>query len=126
MKATGISLAGLSVWLQAGEITSRELTGQYLQTIAQQEEALGAYLTVTAEQAMAEAELIDARRAAGEALHPLAGIPMALKDNLCTQGSQPAWPIMPWCSRPSPERMPAMPPALPARSGISPACWAGK
>ena len=86
MKATGISLAGLSVWLQAGEITSRELTGQYLQTIAQQEEALGAYLTVTAEQAMAEAERIDARRAAGEALHPLAGIPMALKDNLCTQG----------------------------------------
>lgn len=49
MKATGISLAGLSVWLQVGEITSRELTGQYLQTIAQQEEALGAYLTVTAE-----------------------------------------------------------------------------
>ena len=86
MKATGISLAGLSVWLQAGEITSRELTGQYLHTIAQQEEALGAYLTVTAEQAMAEAERIDARRAAGEALHPLAGIPMALKDNLCTQG----------------------------------------
>ena len=47
---------------------------------------MGADLTVTAEQAMAEAERIDARRAAGEALHPLAGIPMALKDNLCTQG----------------------------------------
>jgi aspartyl-tRNA(Asn)/glutamyl-tRNA(Gln) amidotransferase subunit A len=45
-----------------------------------------AYLEVTAERARADADRIDALRAAGEPLPPLAGVPLAIKDNLCTKG----------------------------------------
>jgi aspartyl-tRNA(Asn)/glutamyl-tRNA(Gln) amidotransferase subunit A len=45
-----------------------------------------AYVTVTSETALAQADAIDARRRAGEPLPPLAGVPIALKDNFCTEG----------------------------------------
>jgi aspartyl-tRNA(Asn)/glutamyl-tRNA(Gln) amidotransferase subunit A len=45
-----------------------------------------AYLEITAERARADADRIDALCAAGEPLPPLAGVPLAIKDNLCTKG----------------------------------------
>ncbi|HOJ59019.1 MAG TPA: Asp-tRNA(Asn)/Glu-tRNA(Gln) amidotransferase subunit GatA [bacterium] len=69
--------------LQARELSARELTASVLHRISQVEDRIHAYQHVIAEPALALAEDIDARRARGEALHPWAGIPIALKDNLC-------------------------------------------
>jgi aspartyl-tRNA(Asn)/glutamyl-tRNA(Gln) amidotransferase subunit A len=50
------------------------------------DEQVRAFITVTPDAARAQAETIDKRFAAGETLGPLAGVPVALKDNLCTRG----------------------------------------
>jgi len=67
-------------------MSARELTDHHLKRIEAVEPSVHAFLEVTAERARADAERIDAARAAGEALPPLAGIPLAIKDNLCTKG----------------------------------------
>ncbi len=80
---------GIAQWrdqLRSGEMSARELTDQYLKRIEAVEPSVHAFLEVTAQRARADAERIDAARAAGEALPPLAGIPLAIKDNLCTKG----------------------------------------
>ncbi len=68
------------------EYSSRELTEAYLARIAEGEARVGAYLTVTAERALREAEESDKRRARGETLGVLDGIPCAVKDTICTAG----------------------------------------
>jgi aspartyl-tRNA(Asn)/glutamyl-tRNA(Gln) amidotransferase subunit A len=80
---------GIAEWrgqLSRGEVSARELTDQHLSRIAAVEPSVHAYLEVTAERARADADRIDALRAAGEPLPPLAGVPLAIKDNLCTKG----------------------------------------
>ena len=72
--------------LQSGQVSARELTDHHLSRIASVEPSLNAYLEVTAERARADADRIDAARSAGESLPPLAGVPLAIKDNLCTKG----------------------------------------
>jgi aspartyl-tRNA(Asn)/glutamyl-tRNA(Gln) amidotransferase subunit A len=72
--------------LAARKISSRELTQAVLDRIGAVEERVKAFLTVLPEQALAMADAVDARRANGDILGPLAGIPIALKDNLCTTG----------------------------------------
>lgn len=76
----------LSGLLQKKEISSEELTKVHLERIIQVEPQIQAFLTVTGEQALAQARAIDQRRSAGEKLSPLAGIPAAVKDNICTKG----------------------------------------
>ncbi|EEG76368.1 Asp-tRNA(Asn)/Glu-tRNA(Gln) amidotransferase subunit GatA [Dethiobacter alkaliphilus] len=68
------------------EISSRELTEAVLSRIDSVEETIKAYVTVTRQEALAKAAQIDAKRLNGEKLGPLAGIPVALKDNMCTNG----------------------------------------
>ncbi|BAS28639.1 Asp-tRNA(Asn)/Glu-tRNA(Gln) amidotransferase subunit GatA [Limnochorda pilosa] len=68
------------------ELSAREVTGAFLARLEALEPMLHAFLTRTPEAALAEAEEVDRRRARGQELHPLAGIPIALKDNLCTRG----------------------------------------
>ena len=72
--------------LESGQVSARELTDQHLSRIAAVEPSLHAYLEVTADRARADADRIDAARSAGEELPPLAGVPLAIKDNLCTKG----------------------------------------
>ncbi|MGO8670242.1 MAG: Asp-tRNA(Asn)/Glu-tRNA(Gln) amidotransferase subunit GatA [Capsulimonadaceae bacterium] len=72
--------------LRAREVSSRELTEAVLAHIEAVEPQIRAYVTVTPDVALAQADDVDARRAAGEPLPPMAGIPIALKDNLCTEG----------------------------------------
>ena len=79
----------ISAWrqrLQSGEVSSRELVDQHLKRIEVSESSLNVYVEVTADRARSEASRIDDARAAGESLGSLAGIPLAIKDNLCTQG----------------------------------------
>ncbi|WP_407317142.1 Asp-tRNA(Asn)/Glu-tRNA(Gln) amidotransferase subunit GatA [Isoptericola halotolerans] len=83
---TRLSAAELAERLRAREVTSTEVTQAYLDRIAVVEPAVHAYLHVSAEEALATARDVDARRADGEDLHPLAGVPIAVKDVVVTQG----------------------------------------
>ena len=69
-----------------GEVSAREVTEATLARIEAVEDKVKAFLTVTPELALAQADAIDSARQAGETLPPLAGISLALKDNLCTNG----------------------------------------
>ena len=71
--------------LATGELTSQELTQACLDRIERHDGAIGAFLGVDGERAIDQAKVIDQRRAAGEQLGPLAGIPVAVKDVLCDQ-----------------------------------------
>ncbi|MHB1132500.1 MAG: Asp-tRNA(Asn)/Glu-tRNA(Gln) amidotransferase subunit GatA [Chloroflexota bacterium] len=88
MKAHELTIHAAAQLLETGQVTSVELTRALLERIASVEGQVRAYLTVTAELALAMAAESDARRAAGEARGALDGIPLALKDILCTRGTK--------------------------------------
>ena len=80
---------GIAEWrqkLRCGEVSAREFTDQHLKRIVAVDPSVHAFLEVTAERARADADRIDAARLAGEELPPLAGVPLGIKDNLCTRG----------------------------------------
>jgi aspartyl-tRNA(Asn)/glutamyl-tRNA(Gln) amidotransferase subunit A len=81
------TVAELAAALQAGQVSSVELTRAYLQRIEQYQGELNAFISVTAEAALAQATQADQRRAAGKA-GPLTGVPLAHKDIFCTQGEK--------------------------------------
>ncbi len=85
MHPTDFTLAGALAALEEGAISAVELTRAHLDAIEALNPRLNAFITVTAEQAMAAARESDARRARGEA-RPLEGIPLAVKDLFCTAG----------------------------------------
>ena len=68
------------------EITSLELTQAVLARIDEVEGDVQAYLTVTREEALAQAKAVDEKIAKGEEIAFLEGIPGAIKDNICTKG----------------------------------------
>ena len=72
--------------LVSKEISSVELTENVYSRIDEVEDKVQAYVTLDKENAMAQAAKVDAKIAAGEAIAPLAGIPGAIKDNICTKG----------------------------------------
>ena len=72
--------------LVSKEISSVELTENVYSRIEEVEDKVQAYVTLDKENAMAQAAKVDAKIAAGEAIAPLAGIPGAIKDNICTKG----------------------------------------
>ena len=80
------SAATLASAIAEGEVTSREVTQAHLDRIAEVDDRVHAFLHVDAEGALATADHVDARRAAGEPLGPLAGVPLALKDILAMKG----------------------------------------
>ncbi|GAB4215747.1 MAG: Asp-tRNA(Asn)/Glu-tRNA(Gln) amidotransferase subunit GatA [Synechococcales cyanobacterium] len=63
-----------------------EITQEYLERLNTWEPSLRSFVTLTPEVALQQAQAVDEKIARGESLSPLAGIPIALKDNLCTQG----------------------------------------
>ena len=72
--------------LANGETTSVELTQAHLDRVAEVDGQVKAFLHVDTEGALAQAKDVDARRAKGEKLSPIAGIPLALKDVLAQKG----------------------------------------
>jgi aspartyl-tRNA(Asn)/glutamyl-tRNA(Gln) amidotransferase subunit A len=72
--------------LAAGAVSAQELTRQYLAVIDRVDAQVGAFLHVDAEEALRRAAEIDNRRQRGDSLGALAGIPVAIKDVLCTRG----------------------------------------
>ena len=86
MNITELSLRDLTKELASGALSSREATQSYLDVIARKDGDIGAYLSVLSEEALAAAAKVDERRAAGESLPLLAGVPCGIKDNICTRG----------------------------------------
>jgi aspartyl-tRNA(Asn)/glutamyl-tRNA(Gln) amidotransferase subunit A len=79
------SLKQLGAMLQAKQISSAELTQEFLQRIDQHNPEINAYITIDAERSLAQAKAADARIAAGNAA-PLTGIPIAQKDIFVANG----------------------------------------
>ncbi len=89
--ATTLDLATLTLtearaMLLAEEVTAVQLTEAVLARVAALDGKLNSYITVTGEDALAEARLLDEEQAAGKLRGPLHGIPVALKDNIDTVG----------------------------------------
>ena len=80
-----LSIRELSEGLAGAKFSSRELTEHYLKRIAKLDTQVKSYVTVTAEQALAQADAADAAIKAGTAT-ALTGVPIAHKDIFCTQG----------------------------------------
>lgn len=70
------------------EIDCAEAAAAYLEAIKAEDRTVNAYITVMEEAAMKQAESVQKRIDAGEALSPLAGVPVAVKDNICTKGTR--------------------------------------
>src|SRR5713226_9546330 len=81
---TGMTAAGLAAAIAAGEVSAAEVTEAHLARIDAVDDRLHAFLHVAADRARAAARLVDQRRAAGQNLGPLAGVPLALKDVFTT------------------------------------------
>lgn len=86
MSLTERSATELRELLTRGEVSAVELVQSSLDRIRSRDGEIGAFLGVDEEGALAAAARIDERRAKGEALGPLAGIPVGLKDNICVRG----------------------------------------
>lgn len=80
------SAAELSEMLGKKEISAKELTESVFERIEAVEEKVCAYVTLDKENALAQAAEVDKKRAAGEELSQLAGIPIGIKDNISTKG----------------------------------------
>ncbi len=80
------SLSSLQQKMQQGEVSSVKITRSVFQRIAAIDDRIGAYLLVDEPAAIAQAESADSRRANGETVSPVAGIPIGLKDLLSTEG----------------------------------------
>ena len=82
-RSTAADLADL---LAQGSVSAREVTQAHLDRTAAVDGAVHSYLHVDAEGALAQADEVDRRRAAGESLHAMAGVPIAVKDVMTTRG----------------------------------------
>ena len=81
-----VSATELAELLRSRQVSPVEATEAYLTRIEQVDPALNSYITVTADQARAEARQAEAEIAAGRNRGPLHGIPVAVKDQFCTDG----------------------------------------
>jgi aspartyl-tRNA(Asn)/glutamyl-tRNA(Gln) amidotransferase subunit A len=83
VRLTAAQLAGV---IASGEASAVDVTAAHLDRIAAVDAKVHAFLHVDADGALAAARAVDAKRASGEVLGPLAGVPLALKDVLAQEG----------------------------------------
>ena len=81
------TLAALREEIAAGRVKAADLAGQYYDRIAEINPQLNVYLSLTRERAQEQAARVDAAAARGDALGPLAGIPVGIKDVLVMRGA---------------------------------------
>jgi len=86
MKLFTMTAVALSALIRSGEVSCEEITKSVLERVAGVEKTIGSYISETPEAALATARATDARIASGEEVHALAGIPLGVKDNICTKG----------------------------------------
>ena len=78
--------AEIAAGVKAGEVSAREIARAFLDRAQALDPGLHVFNTLPPERILAEAEAVDRRRASGAVLGPLAGLPIAIKDNICVAG----------------------------------------
>lgn len=86
MSLMSLTAVELGRKIQAKEVTAVEATQAALEAIKAKEERVNGFVTVDEAGALKKAQEIQAKIDAGELTGPLAGVPVAIKDNMCTQG----------------------------------------
>ena len=81
-----MTLAEARAAVVEGRVSAAALAEEHYERIAAVDPEIHSYLALTRERAMAQAEKIDAAVKAGEAVGPLAGVPVGIKDVLATKG----------------------------------------
>jgi aspartyl-tRNA(Asn)/glutamyl-tRNA(Gln) amidotransferase subunit A len=81
-----VSARAVAAAVRAGERSARQVTEEALAAVAARDGEVHAFLQVLGDHALAQADAVDATVARGGDPGPLAGVPVALKDNLCTRG----------------------------------------
>ena len=81
-----MTFADIRKKLNSGQVSYKEIVQEKILRVRQLDPTLKTFLTFNSKQALEKAEYFDNQRASGEDLPPLAGIPLAFKDNLCTKG----------------------------------------
>lgn len=79
------SASDLSEMLQRGDVSSREVTESVFQRIEEHKDSVNAFITLNHEGALRQADSADKRFRKKEEIFPLNGIPIAIKDNICTK-----------------------------------------
>ena len=72
--------------IQNKEISCEEVVSYYIKNIKEKEESINAFISLQEEKALKKAKELDVKIAKGEKVGKLSGIPIAIKDNLCTNG----------------------------------------
>ena len=86
MDITNLTVHELQEKLEKKELTSEEIVQAYIDRINAKEKDVKAFVTTLCDEALKEAKEIDEKRKNGEKLSSLAGIPIGIKDNMCTKG----------------------------------------
>jgi len=81
-----MTFADLRQKLKSGEVSSKELVQEKINRINELDPTIKSFLTINTDMALKRAEYIDSQISSGKNLPPLSGIPIAIKDNLCTKG----------------------------------------
>ena len=86
MDITNLTVHELMEKLGNNELTSEEITKAYVDRINDKEKDVNAFVTTLCDEALEKAKKIDEKRKSGDIKSNLAGIPIGIKDNLCTKG----------------------------------------
>ena len=86
MNITNLTVHELVEKLKNKELTSEEITKAYIDRINDKEKDVNAFVTTLCNEALEKAKEIDSKREAGEKVSNFAGIPVGIKDNICTKG----------------------------------------
>ncbi|MFQ6091813.1 MAG: Asp-tRNA(Asn)/Glu-tRNA(Gln) amidotransferase subunit GatA [bacterium] len=86
MGVSGLSASSLKQKLLSGEVTAQEIVAATYRRIAETDGEINAFITLTEERATRQAQRVDERLRRGEPVGSLAGIPVAVKDNMCMEG----------------------------------------
>ncbi|MDE5598371.1 MAG: Asp-tRNA(Asn)/Glu-tRNA(Gln) amidotransferase subunit GatA, partial [Lachnospiraceae bacterium] len=89
MQLSDMTAVELAAAIKDGKTTAMEAVKETLARIEEKEETIHCYVTVDKENALAQAEAVQRKIEAGELTGALAGVPVAVKDNLCTEGMLP-------------------------------------
>src|SRR5438045_821366 len=87
MSIIGATSGELLKRLERGDVTCTDVTSAYLDVIAANDGKVKAFLHVNRDKALEQARAIDVKRRSGERLGALGGLPVAIKDVICTAGA---------------------------------------
>lgn len=88
MSIVGATAGELLARMDRGDVSSEEVTSAYLDAIEAHDEAVGAFVHVDRDAALNQARAVDQKRSRGDHLGLMAGLPVAVKDVLCTHGTK--------------------------------------